>query len=184
MAREYFILGIDMIVGIPGWPALLALYCLGLKHSQIDISVFIYLWVFFSGIFSALTALVGVFGPFAFLNATVTLSYFWLRSLDALENVRGSRFVIRAIAVGTILFSLWYVVDLRREFTPTDLPPLSNSSSSIRILDLRPAGKRWGIQTDLRTVRLGDNPAFEALSYEWEIRTNHILFWSEASVSG
>ena len=176
--REYFILALDIIVFAPSFPVGLALCWLERKLdcSPIGFDLFFGLWVFFTCIFSALTALVGVFGPFTLLSASFILSFFWLRSLEVLYQFRGSRFVIRAIAIGTILFSLWYVVDLRLEFTPTDLPPLSNSSSSIRILDLWPAGERWGIETDLRTVRLEDNPAFEALSYEWgDPRKSHSI---------
>jgi hypothetical protein len=93
--------------------------------------------------------------------------FVYLRSLQALHEFRGCRFVIRCIAFVAILLNLWYFVDLRGEFTPMDLPPLDNSSSSIRILDLWPADEQWGIEADLRTVRLADHPTFEALSYEW-----------------
>jgi hypothetical protein len=178
--RNFFILALDKLVFVPSYPTKLAVKWLERKldpwgQTQIRMFEFIGLWFPFTFVFVCLTALMGVHGPFLFLNAIFCLSFFLLRMLEALYRFRGCRFVIRAITVGAILFSLWYVVDLRLEFTPADLPPLSNSSS-IRILDVWPAGKRWGIEADLRTVRLEDNPAFEALSYEWgDPRKSHSI---------
>ncbi|KAM7195325.1 Heterokaryon incompatibility protein (HET) domain containing protein [Naviculisporaceae sp. PSN 640] len=78
------------------------------------------------------------------------------------------RYCTRAIVLGVIFLGLWHSIDLRPEFTPADFPTLgANSSSSIRVLDIRPAREIWWIDADLRTVQLADNPAFEALSYEW-----------------
>lgn len=168
--REYFIVALDTIILAPSFPTILALHVLEKKpelDSQDAFHAFIGLWVILAPIFSVLTALVGVFGPFMLLNGIIFLSCIWLRIFQVLYMFHSSRFVIRVVVFGTVLFSLWYVVDLRPEFIPKDLPPLSNSSSSIRVLDLSPAAERWEIKAGLRTVRLEDNPAFEALSYEW-----------------
>ncbi|MBE3043219.1 hypothetical protein IMZ48_11730 [Candidatus Bathyarchaeota archaeon] len=61
---------------------------------------------------------------------------------------------------------LWHSVDFRRGWMPLDLPPLDTSRSSIRLLEVRPAAARWRLETELRTVWLEDNPAYDALSYE------------------
>jgi hypothetical protein len=167
-ARTCFTLALDMAVFIPSFPIELALKWLERQlESPIQAGEFFGLWIIFTLVFSVLTALLGIFSPFLILNTVIIISFVYLGSLETLYKSRTCRSVIRAITFGTILFSLWHIVDLRREFKPVDLPSLSNSSSSIRILDLWPADERWGIKADLRTVNLADNPNFEALSYEW-----------------
>lgn len=112
-------------------------------------------------------AFVWAFGPVLVYFVVWFLSYRALRIVESLYEVQFGRVALRTVAVATIACSLWYFVDLRQEWTPLDLPPLSNSSSSIRLLDIRPAGVRWRIEAELRTVQFEDNPAYDALSYEW-----------------
>jgi hypothetical protein len=166
-ARAYCVLALDFVVFAPALPVTLVFGGGAFDASRIDFDKFFGCFIVVTFVVLIPAALGGVFGPFVFFDTAFLLSFFWLRGLQALYEFRRSRLVIRAITLGFILLSLWYVVDVRPGFTPRDLPPLGNSSSSIRILDLRPAGRRWRIEADLRTVRLEDNPAFEALSYEW-----------------
>ena len=114
-----------------------------------------------------LLAFVWAFGPVRIFFLAWFLSYKALRPIEFLYESRYGRLTIRTVAAAAIAFGLWYSLDLRINWTPLDLPPLDTSRSSIRLLEVRPAAERWRLETELRTVRFEDNPAYDALSYEW-----------------
>lgn len=161
---------IDMFLFLPSGPTEMALRHLAQEYpypGEANSIIFLGLWSLFSIVFAVVTALAGYFGPFLIVSVVSLLSFFYFHILEALYKHQVSRTIIRIVAFMIILSTLWKFVDLRHEFTPEDLPALFNSRNSIRVLDVWPAKEQRAIETNLRTVRLADNPTFEALSYEW-----------------
>ncbi|KAK4234774.1 heterokaryon incompatibility protein-domain-containing protein [Achaetomium macrosporum] len=121
-------------------------------------------------------SLLGFFGPYVYVWIFCLVSYWTSLVLEFFYQSPKGRVIPRTIAAVVVVLGFWCFVDFRQQFTPAHLPPLSNEISSIRVLDIQPAGVRWQIKANLRTVSLEDNPIYEALTYEWgDSRRSHAI---------
>lgn len=60
-------------------------------------------------------------------------------------------------------------------------PSLDPTTDGIRLLILRPGGRRSRIECDLKSITFGDNPTYDALSYEWGDSTQLKPVWLNGS---
>ncbi|KAK3346456.1 heterokaryon incompatibility protein-domain-containing protein [Lasiosphaeria hispida] len=171
---ESTIAAIDFIVFLPLYPAIFAKQYVE-RRGDTSLEA---LWALLTIVATSTALIFGVFVPFLLVWTICFLSYWVLCIADFLYEFRSTRVAVRVAAVAAILFSLWHWVHLRREpcFASSDFPPLSNFNTSIRLLDVQPAGERWPIETHLRTVQLEDRPLYESLSYAWgSNKTTHSI---------
>lgn len=161
---EWSILTLDIVIGLPFIPVCVAREILSnamLANSwKGEFPILVTVLAIVLGLWFA-------FGPTLLFCVAWFLSYKLTRLLHYFYQFKRGRVAVRIVAGTAMVWGLWQCIDLRHEYTRSDLPPLSDTGSSIRLLDVLPAGEGHRIEGHLRTVELGDNPTYAALSYEW-----------------
>ncbi|CZR65228.1 uncharacterized protein PAC_15128 [Phialocephala subalpina] len=101
-------------------------------------------------------------------------------SLDRFKGTQDGLITLSIVASG-LLFAMLNTTGEDEKEPQFQYPSLDPTTDGIRLLILRPGERGSRIECDLESITFGDNPTYDALSYEWGDSTQLKPVWLNGS---